>query len=128
MPGFSSIDLRSIRIERDQTETIFGQLCRQLRELILRGDLPIDARLPSTRILAIEIGVSRITVREVYEHLVAEGFLTSAAGKGTFVSHHAALREAILFKVVMLPTDLKLKMRLYPIIFRIEQNRFCPFH
>jgi len=95
MTRFSSIDLRAIRIDRDEVETIFGQLCRQLRDMILCGDLPIDARLPSTRVLASEIGVSRITVRDSYEQLVAEGFLISAAGKGTFVSRYQGLREAI---------------------------------
>jgi GntR family transcriptional regulator/MocR family aminotransferase len=95
MPPFSSIDLRSIRIDREQQETIFGQLCRQLRNKILSGSIPLEARLPSTRILATEIGISRITVREAYEQLVAEGFLISAAGKGTFVSHSQGLLETI---------------------------------
>lgn len=95
MPPFSSIDLRSIRIDREMQETIFSQLCRQLRDMVLSGALPLEARLPSTRILATEIGISRITVREAYEQLVAEGFLVSAAGKGTFVSHNPGLLEAI---------------------------------
>ena len=95
MAPFSSIDLRSIRIDREKQETIFSQLCRQLRDMVLSGALPLEARLPSTRILATEIGISRITVREAYEQLVAEGFLVSAAGKGTFVSHNPGLLEAI---------------------------------
>ncbi|MFT5656897.1 MAG: GntR family transcriptional regulator/MocR family aminotransferase [Gammaproteobacteria bacterium] len=95
MTQFSSIDLRSVRIDRDQQETIFSQLCRQLRELVLSGDLPLDARLPSTRMLSSEIGISRITVREVYEQLIAEGLLISTPGKGTFVSCHSGVLEAI---------------------------------
>lgn len=95
MPPFSSTDLRSIRIDRDQQETLFSQLCRQLRDMVLSGALPLEARLPSTRNLATEIGISRITVREAYEQLVAEGFLISAAGKGTFVSHNPGLLETI---------------------------------
>jgi len=95
VPPFSSIDLRSIRIDREQQETIFSQLCSQLRDMVLTGALPLEARLPSTRNLATEIGTSRITVREVYEQLTAEGFLISAVGKGTFVSHTPRLLENI---------------------------------
>ena len=91
----SSIDLRSIRINKDHQETIFNQLCRGLRELILAAKLPVESRLPSTRILAAELGVSRISVREVYEQLVAEGFLVSVAGRGTFVGHDDGLKRAI---------------------------------
>lgn len=98
MPPLSSIDLRSIRIDREQQETIFSQLCQQLRDMVLSGKIPFESRLPSTRILASEISVSRITVREAYEQLVAEGFLVSAAGKGTFVSHNLGLQEAISLK------------------------------
>jgi GntR family transcriptional regulator / MocR family aminotransferase len=93
---FSSIDLRSIRINKDHQETIFSQLCRGLRELILAAKLPVESRLPSTRVLATELGVSRISVREAYEQLVAEGFLISVAGRGTFVGHDDGLKRAIL--------------------------------
>ncbi|MFT5112418.1 MAG: GntR family transcriptional regulator/MocR family aminotransferase [Parasphingorhabdus sp.] len=93
---FSSIDLRSIRINKDHQETIFSQLCRGLRELILAAKLPVESRLPSTRMLAAELGVSRISVREAYEQLVAEGFLISIAGRGTFVGNDNGLKRAIL--------------------------------
>lgn len=42
--------------------------------------------LPSSRELAAELGVSRMTVVSAYDQLIAEGYLTSAVGRGTFVS------------------------------------------
>ncbi|WP_296226664.1 PLP-dependent aminotransferase family protein [Ralstonia sp. UBA689] len=63
-----------------------GQLYRQLRTAILDGRLVPGERLPSTRDLAQQIGVSRKTTLDVFERLIAEGYLHSRAGSGTFVA------------------------------------------
>ncbi len=88
--------LRDVSVLRGDSETIYRQLCRQIREKILCGDLEIGIRLPSTRELAVEIGVSRTTIREVYEQLIAECYLSSTRGKGTFVIVHPALNSNLL--------------------------------
>jgi GntR family transcriptional regulator/MocR family aminotransferase len=62
-----------------------GQLYRQLREAILDGRVRADEALPSSRALARSLQVSRTTVLVAYERLLAEGFLTSRVGAGTFV-------------------------------------------
>lgn len=62
------------------------QLFETLRAAILDGRLGAGARLPSTRDLARELGVSRNTVMNAYDQLVAEGFLDGRTGAGTFVS------------------------------------------
>ncbi len=62
------------------------QLAAALRESILTGQLRPGARLPSTRLLAGELGVSRNTVLEAYAELLAEGYLEGQVGSGTFVS------------------------------------------
>ena len=59
---------------------------RQLLDAILDGRLPPDERLPSSRELATRLRVARGTVGSAYERLVAEGFLVTRAGSGTFVS------------------------------------------
>lgn len=66
-----------------------GQLYRQLRTAILDGRLVPGERLPSTRDLALQIGVSRKTTLDVFERLVAEGYLQSRPGSGTFVAEAA---------------------------------------
>lgn len=62
----------------------------QLRDALLRaitaGTLPPETRLPSTRALAGDLGVARGVVVEVYEQLVAEGWLASRPGSGTRVA------------------------------------------
>src|SRR6056297_321729 len=57
-----------------------------LRDMILSGALRAGDRLPATRTLAREIGVSRTTVIDAIDRLVAEGMLVSRIGAGTFVS------------------------------------------
>lgn len=63
-----------------------GQLYRQLRAAILDGRLAPGQRLPSTRELARQVGVSRKTTLDVFERLLAEGWLRARAGSGTFVA------------------------------------------
>lgn len=56
-----------------------------LRQAILTGTLRAGDRLPSTRDLAEQLGVSRTVVVIAYEHLLAEGFAVGRAGSGTYV-------------------------------------------
>jgi GntR family transcriptional regulator/MocR family aminotransferase len=67
---------------------------RSLREAIVDGRLPAGHRLPPTRALAAELGVSRGSVATAYERLAAEGYLTARVGSGTFVAAIAPLRRA----------------------------------
>ncbi len=60
-------------------------LYHALREGILGGSLASGTRLPSTRDLAAMYGLSRGSVSEAYDMLLAEGYVQSAVGKGTFV-------------------------------------------
>jgi len=59
---------------------------RALREAIVDGRLPAGHRLPATRALAADLGVSRNSVATAYERLVAEGYLSARVGSGTFVA------------------------------------------
>ena len=61
-------------------------LAQQLRAAILEGRLKPGARLPSTRGLAESLGCSRTLVSQVYEELVAEGYLEARKGSGTYVA------------------------------------------
>lgn len=62
------------------------QLARGLREAIARGELQPGEQLPSTRTLAASLGLSRGTVSEAFEQLVAEGCLEARVGSGTRVA------------------------------------------
>ncbi|MFH9990947.1 MocR-like pyridoxine biosynthesis transcription factor PdxR [Streptomyces luteogriseus] len=63
-----------------------------LREAVRSGRLAPGTRLPSSRDLAADLGVSRGLVTEAYEQLTAEGYLRSGRGAGTWVG--AAVRAA----------------------------------
>ena len=62
---------------------------RALLDAMRGGRLPPGERLPPTRALAADLGVSRTTVATAYDRLVAEGFLTARVGAGTFVADAA---------------------------------------
>ncbi|MCF2528162.1 MocR-like pyridoxine biosynthesis transcription factor PdxR [Yinghuangia soli] len=63
-----------------------AQITSGLREAVRTGRLAPGDRLPSSRTLAADLGVSRGMVVEAYEQLVAEGYLTSRHGSGTRVA------------------------------------------
>ena len=65
---------------------IYEQIVRQMKGLILRGDLSEGEALPSMRLLAKELRISVITTKRAYEELEREGFLSTVPGKGCFVS------------------------------------------
>lgn len=62
------------------------QLYDQLRDLLVSGGLQPGMRMPSTRLLAEQLAISRITVLLTYERLIAEGYLETVPAKGTFVA------------------------------------------
>ncbi|WP_445657426.1 MocR-like pyridoxine biosynthesis transcription factor PdxR [Achromobacter sp. NCFB-sbj8-Ac1-l] len=63
-----------------------GQLCRAIRERVRAGRLGAGEPLPSTRTLALALGVARSTVVQAYERLRAEGYVETVRGSGTRVS------------------------------------------
>ncbi|MGH3918322.1 MAG: PLP-dependent aminotransferase family protein [Pseudonocardiaceae bacterium] len=79
-----------VETRRDSLSPVHTQLEEALRAAIRGGHLVPGARLPATRQLAGELGVSRGVVVEAYEQLVAEGYLTARTGSGTRVASAAA--------------------------------------
>ncbi|MEJ8545303.1 GntR family transcriptional regulator [Brevibacillus borstelensis] len=65
---------------------IYLQIKDQIKDAILRGELKEGEMLPSIRALANDLRVSVLTTRRVYDELEAEGFITTRAGKGSFVA------------------------------------------
>ena len=66
---------------------LYQQLYAHLQAAILSGQLKGGLKLPSTRALADELGISRNTVLNAYDQLMAEGYLETVEGSGTFVAH-----------------------------------------
>ncbi|MFT5301189.1 MAG: GntR family transcriptional regulator/MocR family aminotransferase, partial [Mariniblastus sp.] len=82
----SSLELGFIRLNRRKKLPLATQLYDEISRAILEGQLAKGFRLPSTRGLAADLGVSRTTVINAFDQLAAEGYLTGTVGKGTFVS------------------------------------------
>ncbi len=78
--------LAALPLDRALAEPLFRQLYAQIRDAILKGALTSGMQLPPTRDLGLLLGVSRQTVLNAYTQLSAEGYLSGAVGKGTFIS------------------------------------------
>ena len=79
-------------------EPLQSQIYRQIRAMILSGDLKAAEMLPSIRRLAREEKVSVITIQRGYELLEREGLILSRRGKGFFVSEIHELEKKELAK------------------------------
>ncbi|MGP9016927.1 MocR-like pyridoxine biosynthesis transcription factor PdxR [Streptomyces sp. BR1] len=75
-----------LALDRDSGEQLRSQLERQVREAIRSGRLQVGERLPSSRELALGLGVSRGLVQECYAQLQAEGYLVTRVGAATQVA------------------------------------------
>src|SRR5215470_8824108 len=78
--------LNMVRLDRRQRASLQAQLYRQIRELIISGQLKPGVRVPSTRDLVSQLGVSRNTIVYALDKLVSEGYLNSRVGSGIYVA------------------------------------------
>lgn len=81
-----SIKRPEITLDASLPVPLYKQLYERLREAILTGQLERGTRVPSTRTLASELGISRTTTILAYEQLLLEGYLESRVGQGTVVA------------------------------------------
>src|SRR5713226_7785743 len=75
-----------IAVDRKAAKPLHRQIYDAYRTAIVDGRLGSGQRIPSTRVLALEIGVSRFPVVNAYAQLLAEGYFESRVGAGTVVS------------------------------------------
>jgi GntR family transcriptional regulator / MocR family aminotransferase len=76
-----------VRLDPQASEGLQQQIYNGVRKAILEGIVRPGARIPSSRALAADLGVSRTTTLLAFEQLMAEGYLATRHGSGTFVSH-----------------------------------------
>jgi GntR family transcriptional regulator / MocR family aminotransferase len=84
-----------VRLDRSAAEPLRTQLEASLREAIRAGRLRAGERLPSSRELAHDLGVSRGLVQDCYSQLLAEGYLTSRTGSATRVADLSATGSGV---------------------------------
>lgn len=91
-------------LSRAQSDPLHLQIYRGLRSKILDGSYRAGDRVPSTRQLAAELGVSRTTVLLAFDQLHAEGYVTGRRGSGTYVA--PVLPDEMLRAPVILADEL----------------------
>src|SRR5881227_4165873 len=91
----SIVAFEMVRLDLAAAEPLHQQLYRQIRDELASGSFNNNSsRLPSSRVLAADLRVSRFTVNLALSRLHAEGYLQSKTGSGTFISE--ALPESFL--------------------------------
>jgi GntR family transcriptional regulator / MocR family aminotransferase len=75
-----------IELDRAGDISYHRQIFLAYRAAILEGRLQPGQRLPSSRALANELGISRLPVLNAFEQLLHEGYVEGRTGSGTYVS------------------------------------------
>jgi len=81
-------DLYAWQLDRASRTPLTRQIYMQVRSAVLSGALCPGTRVPSSRTMASKLGVARASVVSAYEQLLAEGYVESRQGSGTFISGH----------------------------------------
>lgn len=91
----------NIFIDNKSGVPIYDQIYKQIKGLIINGELNEDDMLPSIRNLAKDLGISVITTKRAYDELEKEGFIYTVAAKGSFVApkNVELIREDILKRI-----------------------------
>src|SRR5439155_16847627 len=82
----SAAALLSVPLDHRAATPMFRQLYDAIRRAILAGQLGAGVRVPPTRMLAAELGVSRNTILNAFDQLLAEGYLVGRLGSGTYIA------------------------------------------
>ncbi|MBE2224742.1 MAG: winged helix-turn-helix transcriptional regulator, partial [Anaerolineae bacterium] len=85
-----------IPLNRADERPLYTQIYHFLRQQIETEALPVGSRLPASRELAADLGVSRVTVINAIAELEAEGFVTSVQGSGAYVAEWQSLVEPLV--------------------------------
>ncbi|MHA6800891.1 MocR-like pyridoxine biosynthesis transcription factor PdxR [Bounagaea algeriensis] len=86
----------AIALSRDSARPLPAQIAEALRQAAADGRLRGGDRLPSTRVLARQLGVSRTVTAAAYEQLHAEGWISGVRGSGTYVTTSPPAAESRL--------------------------------
>ncbi|NLU51668.1 MAG: GntR family transcriptional regulator [Clostridiaceae bacterium] len=91
----------NIIISNSSQEPIYEQITRQIKNMIIKGELAENELLPSIRSLAKDLQISVITTKKAYEELEKDGYITTVPGKGSFVAaQNKELLKEMRLKIV----------------------------
>jgi DNA-binding LacI/PurR family transcriptional regulator len=84
-----------VRLDSNAPVPLYQQVAADIRRQIVAGEMPVGSRIPPHRDLAVQYGVSIITINKALSGLVSEGLLYSHVGRGTFVMVRPAATSGI---------------------------------
>ena len=84
----------SLALDRAIAHSLQDQIVDYFRAAVLEGRLKAGTRVPSSRALAADHAIARITAVQAYERLIAEGYLAARPGSGVFVAESQLERPA----------------------------------
>ncbi|HEV2278412.1 MAG TPA: PLP-dependent aminotransferase family protein [Acidobacteriaceae bacterium] len=120
-----------IPIDRGAASPLHRQVYSGFRDAILRGDLAAGQQVPSSRVLAVELGISRFPVLDAYSQLLAEGYFETRVGSGTFVSADLPVRRSVPRRTVTaspVPRGVSRRSALFPAFEPLPwRNGWGPF-
>ncbi len=80
-----------IQINYQDKRPIYEQIVEKFRQLIVKGVLKPDDKIPSVRNLAIDLSINPNTIQKAYMELERRGFIYSVKGRGSFVAGNDSL-------------------------------------
>lgn len=75
-----------IQINYQDKRPIYEQVVERFRQLIVKGILKSDDKMPSVRNLAIDLSINPNTIQKAYQELERQGLIYTVKGRGNFVS------------------------------------------
>ncbi|WP_343312548.1 GntR family transcriptional regulator [Brucella sp. BE17] len=102
----ASLEKRGLS-DPQRTGPLYRNLARILAEMIEAGELAPAVGLPPERDLAEDLGLGRITVRNAYKELLAQGVVEARRGSGTFVAGRRARMSQSLWRLTSFSQDMR---------------------
>ena len=99
-----------IVLSKKSNKPIYTQIYEQIAAQIMSGEIAVGEKLPPIRAVAVNLRVSVIPVKQAWEQLEREGFISTSPGRGTFVSdlaHHEISNKRTSAAEQLLAKDVK---------------------
>lgn len=119
----------NIVLSQKSDKPIYSQIYEQIAAQIMNGEVIAGEKLPPIRTVAVNLRISVIPVKQAWEQLEREGFITTAAGRGTYVNeleHHEISFKRTTAAEELLKKDIKkcreMGLNLDEIINIIQKN------
>lgn len=82
-----------IWIDYTDATPIYEQIVSKYKNLIVRGAIAPNEKMPSVRQLAMELSINPNTIQKAYAELERQGFVYTVKGRGNFAADNAGLKE-----------------------------------